>query len=263
MLRRAAVFALIPAFVIVLAGCSTLPASHLVGAVRSEKLPSAAPTAAIGRSGWNTEPASAIVTITAAPVSATAKSAPMPTGAVLPDASRTPGAVNPAVTQANIQQTICVPKYTAKIRPPASYTNKLKRTQLASGYAYKGDKKVRDYEEDHLISLEIGGSPKSPQNLWPQPYAGSDGAKLKDQVENKLHTLVCSGRLALAEAQHAIATNWWQAYQTYGGQGPAPTSSAAPQHHPGSLGGVGGLGGLSTHHHHLHIELKPHHHDRW
>ncbi|MEY9950566.1 hypothetical protein [Leifsonia sp. EB34] len=98
--------------------------------------------------------------------------------------------------------------YTATIRPPASYTTGLKRQQLASGYAYQGDTNTRDYEEYHLISIEIGGSPDSPQNLWPEPYAGSDGAKTKDKVENKLHDLVCSGQLSLATAQDAIATDW-------------------------------------------------------
>jgi len=133
---------------------------------------------------------------------------------VLPNAALTPGAINPAVTQANIQQTICKPNFTSTIRPPASYTNKLKAKQLASGYAINGDKNPADYEEDHLISLEIGGNPTDPKNLWPEPYAGT-GARVKDQIEDELHRLVCSGKMPLATAQHLIATNWWSAYQTY------------------------------------------------
>lgn len=54
----------------------------------------------------------------------------------LPDPARTPGAVNPAVTQANINDTICVPGWTATVRPPESYTERLKRRQIAEyGYA--------------------------------------------------------------------------------------------------------------------------------
>ena len=53
---------------------------------------------------------------------------------VLPLSAVTPGATNPAVTQANIQQTICKANYTATIRPPASYTTKLKISQLAGAY---------------------------------------------------------------------------------------------------------------------------------
>jgi len=137
-----------------------------------------------------------------------------PPGVVLPDRVRTPGATNPAVTQATIRATICVAGWTATIRPPAAYTTRLKRQQLAAGYAYRGDMNPADYEEDHLISLELGGAPSSALNLWPEPYAGT-GARAKDRVENRLHALVCSGRLPLATAQRAIAVNWWAASQTY------------------------------------------------
>ena len=85
-------------------------------------------------------------------------------GAILPNSARTPGATNPAVTQANIGQTICVSGYTATIRPDSSITTELKKEQLASGYAYKGDTATGAYEEDHLISLEIGGAPNVEAN---------------------------------------------------------------------------------------------------
>jgi hypothetical protein len=138
-----------------------------------------------------------------------------PAGAVLPDSARTPGAINPSVTQANIGQTICVSGWTATVRPPASLTTRLKVVQLASGYTYKGDTATGDYEEDHLISLELGGAPSAEANLWLEPYNAPEGARVKDQVENKLHALVCAGTITLATAQQAIATNWWNAYQTY------------------------------------------------
>ena len=136
---------------------------------------------------------------------------------VLPIVSATPGVTNPAVTQANIQQTICTSGYTATIRPPASYTTKLKISQLAGAYKTFTDKAPASYEEDHLISLEIGGNPTDPKNLWPQPYAGT-GARIKDQVENKLHNLVCANKMTLADAQKAIIANWYAAYQKYVGK---------------------------------------------
>jgi hypothetical protein len=135
-------------------------------------------------------------------------------GAILPNSARTPGAVNPEVTQANIAATICVSGWTATVRPDSSVTTELKKEQLASGYAYKGDTATGDYEEDHLISLEIGGAPNAEANLWPEPYNAPDGARVKDVVENKLHSLVCDHTITLATAQKAIATNWWVAYQT-------------------------------------------------
>lgn len=138
---------------------------------------------------------------------------------LLPDHRRTPGAVNAAVTQASIRATICRTGYTSSIRPPSSYTTSLKVQQLDSGYAFRGDRSTRDYEEDHLIALELGGAPSNPRNLWPEPYATTSGARIKDLVENELHDLVCTGRLPLRVAQRAIATNWWRAYQRYGGRG--------------------------------------------
>jgi len=132
---------------------------------------------------------------------------------VLPNPSLTPGVINPDVTQANIRSTICIPGFTKTVRPKVSYTNKLKKEQIGQyGYA---DKNMHDYEEDHLISLEIGGSPTSPQNLWPEPYAGSWGARTKDRIEDRLHKLVCTNQIPLEQAQIDIATNWVAAYQKY------------------------------------------------
>ena len=135
---------------------------------------------------------------------------------VLPNAQVTPGAINPAVTQSNIGQTICVLGYTKTIRPPVSYTTALKKSQLRTfPYSSYGSTETKLFEEDHLIPLELGGHPTSPKNLWPEPWSGTSGASLKDVLENKLHLLVCSHTLTLKVAQKAIATNWYLAYQTY------------------------------------------------
>jgi hypothetical protein len=88
-----------------------------------------------------------------------------------PDPSLTPGALNPAVTQATIQSTICVSGWTATIRPSESFTDALKVTQIGQ-YGYS-DTSTADYEEDHLISLELGGAPADVRNLWPEPYTDS------------------------------------------------------------------------------------------
>lgn len=130
----------------------------------------------------------------------------------LPDPSLTPGAVNPAVTQANIQQTICTVGWTETIRPSSYYTTKLKKQQMADLHLTGV---TGDYEEDHLISLELGGAPKDPHNLWPQPYEGEWGARKKDRIETTLKHLVCAGVVSLTEAQRVIATNWIAAYHQY------------------------------------------------
>ena len=135
---------------------------------------------------------------------------------VLPNSQVTPGSINPAVTQGNIGQTICVLGYAKTIRPPSSYTTALKKSQLRTlPYSSYGSTETKLFEEDHLIPLELGGHPTSPKNLWPEPWSGTSGARLKDVLENKLHLLVCSHTLTLKVAQKAIATNWYLAYQTY------------------------------------------------
>jgi len=74
---------------------------------------------------------------------------------------------------------------------------------------------TKDYEEDHLISLEIGGNPTDPNNLWPEPWNGPEGAHRKDVIETRLKRLVCNGTITLAQAQSAISTNWEDAYTKY------------------------------------------------
>jgi hypothetical protein len=122
------------------------------------------------------------------------------------------GAINSNVTQANIQTTICVANWTDAIRPSSYYTTKLKIRQLAE-FGLPG--KPSDYEEDHLISLELGGDPMSPLNLWPQHWSPPMGARQKDQLEDTLHRMVCAGQIPLDDARHAIASNWIAAYAKY------------------------------------------------
>jgi hypothetical protein len=45
-----------------------------------------------------------------------------------------------------------------------------------------------------LISLELGGAPSDPRNLFPEPHAPEPGARQKDTVENRLNDEVCSAR---------------------------------------------------------------------
>lgn len=133
----------------------------------------------------------------------------------MPNPKFTPGLTNPAVTQKSIGTTICVVGYTKTIRPPVSYTNKLKYDQLHSGYNVQGDMNMRNYEEDHLIPLEVGGHPSSKLNLFPQYYAATYGARVKDRLENKIHLLVCSGKITLKAGQAAFVPDWTVGYKKY------------------------------------------------
>ena len=119
--------------------------------------------------------------------------------AVLASPTLTPGEINPDVTQSNIGSTICVRGWTKTVRPPVGYTNALKAQQLHE-YGLAGP--LSAYQEDHLISLELGGNPTDPRNLWPEPYPRAADV---DKIENELNAKVCSGRLTLAEARRKEA----------------------------------------------------------
>ncbi|KZM73193.1 hypothetical protein [Nocardia terpenica] len=139
-------------------------------------------------------------------------------GQPLPDPACTPGAVNPKVSANTIADTICRSGYTSSIRPPANVTDREKDAN-AKSYAFTGP--LRDAEYDHLVSLELGGDPDDPRNLWVEPpspghRSGSGPTNPKDTVENRLHSLVCGGKVALTAAQDAIATDWTTALATVG-----------------------------------------------
>jgi hypothetical protein len=119
-----------------------------------------------------------------------------------PDPRCTPGALNPAVTQATIKQTICVKGYTSRVRPPENVTHDEKRASMA---AYGDNGPVGSYEYDHLVPLGVGGAVNDPRNLWPEPGASPNP---KDDVEDDLHQMVCDGKMSLSHAQQIAATGW-------------------------------------------------------
>jgi 5-methylcytosine-specific restriction endonuclease McrA len=75
------------------------------------------------------------------------------------------------------------------------------------GKAHGGTVSCSTMEIDHLISLELGGD-NSANNLWPQSYCGGNNAHIKDKLENKLHSQICSNKITIKEAQECIASNW-------------------------------------------------------
>ncbi|NDB60178.1 HNH endonuclease [bacterium] len=122
---------------------------------------------------------------------------------ILPDSIKTPGVFDSTATV----ETICKKGYTATVR---HVTDKQKNEVFAE----YGLERSGSYEVDHLISLELGGS-NDTRNLWPQSYYGMWGARVKDTLENRLHTLVCDGKMSLREAQLEISTNWIETYCKY------------------------------------------------
>jgi hypothetical protein len=86
------------------------------------------------------------------------------------------------------------------------------KQQLMGAYGFAG-RDPSAYELDHLISLELGGAPRDPANLWPEASDPRPGFHEKDQAENYLHKQVCSGAMSLRQAQSAIATDWRTVYR--------------------------------------------------
>lgn len=122
-----------------------------------------------------------------------------------PNRRLTPGSVL-RVTAADV----CRPGYAKSVRHVTAAT----RRQVLASYGYDDGPHGAEFELDHLISLELGGS-NAASNLWPEPYAGT-GARVKDKVENYLHREVCQGRMTLQEAQREIATDWYAVYVRMG-----------------------------------------------
>jgi hypothetical protein len=79
----------------------------------------------------------------------------------LPDSKLTPGDTLEVTTQ-----DICIPGYTQKIRNVPIAVKK--KVYEEYGIATHGP---REFEVDHLIPLELGGS-NSLRNLWPEHEAG-------------------------------------------------------------------------------------------
>ena len=123
----------------------------------------------------------------------------------LPDSRMTPGDVLD-VTASDV----CVSGYSGKVRDVPEAVKK-------QAYAEYGitSHQPKEYEVDHLISLELGGS-NSLKNLWPESYETQPwNAHVKDKLENHLHKLICEGKIDIKTAQREIATDWIAAYKKY------------------------------------------------
>ncbi len=144
----------------------------------------------------------------------------------LPDPRCTPGSIDPIVTQSNIRSTICKGGWTdPHLRPPESQTEAFKYDVAYPAY---GTPRSDQSELDHLVPLELGGS-NDATNLWPE--VGKPSGNPKDKVENALNAAVCDGRVSLAAAQQAIASDWLTAEKRLG-IGGAVSGTPAPASRP-------------------------------
>ena len=121
----------------------------------------------------------------------------------LPDSACSPGAV--LTTDVKV---ICKSGYTKTVRNVTESTKKKVFKEYGIPYTQRSN-----YEVDHIISLELGGS-NDISNLYPESYIIKDNARIKDKFENYLHKQVCSGKMDIVEAQKQISSDWLTYYQT-------------------------------------------------
>jgi hypothetical protein len=136
----------------------------------------------------------------------TASSAPQASAnRTIPDHVLTPGATRPVSLQE-----VCSLRHEEVVRDvPASLRQKVFREY---GIA---NPRAGDYEVDYLIAPGLGGTDDI-RNLWPQPAQAAEwNAHRKDDLEERLHAMVCDGQIDLETARLAIATNWIAAYEKY------------------------------------------------
>lgn len=127
----------------------------------------------------------------------------------LPDPSCTPGQV---IT--SDKATVCTPGYSNAHRF-SKVAAAIAKTRLMARYGIPESMRSV-YELDHLIPVSLGGS-NADANLWPEPNHDAMRARRstyvlndKDALESRMKRRVCSGRVAIADAQHGFSTDWTQ-----------------------------------------------------
>jgi hypothetical protein len=122
----------------------------------------------------------------------------------LPNRRLTPGAVQDS--QANV----CTAEHEEVIKPVSVEL----RRKVLEEYEMS-TVNPDDYEIDYLVGPDLGGQ-EDIRNLWPEPKNSAVwNSEAKDDLEERLHGLVCSGQLGIQTAQHDISSNWIEAYQKY------------------------------------------------
>ena len=184
------VFILVALLGLLLSGCSGV-------SIKIATTPTAQPNAT-GTSGSANTPG----TTTAPHWGTQAKTSGCSVNGPLQDTACTPGDILPSATK----EQICQSGYASSVRNvPTSVKNKVYAEYSITSHT------TGQYEVDHLVSLELGGS-NDISNLWPEAASPKPGFHEKDKVENYLHDQVCSGAVSLQQAQIEIATNWLTIY---------------------------------------------------
>jgi hypothetical protein len=125
----------------------------------------------------------------------------------IPNVYLTPGATSPVSTQ-----DVCsgnIPTNDPAVPDPL-------KQQVLKEYGLQ-DLSSNSYEIDYLVTPQLGGAVNI-RNLWPEPVLKTVwNSRVKDKLEDRLHSLVCSGQLDLPTAQRELSRDWVAAYKKYFG----------------------------------------------
>ena len=129
--------------------------------------------------------------------------------AIVPNHSLTPGAVR-AVTLKEVCSST-----DDDLDPTVPSSTK---RAVFQEYGLPSSGPTRNYQVDYLVNPQLGGT-NDIRNLWPEPYSNASwNAQAKDELERRLHQMVCDRTVDLAVAQREIATDWIAAYKKYVGR---------------------------------------------
>ncbi|HWD24788.1 MAG TPA: hypothetical protein VG368_04940 [Acidimicrobiales bacterium] len=140
--------------------------------------------------------------------------------------------VTPGETMQTSATVVCRAGYASSVRHVTS-------SEKAHVYAEYGvfTHVAGQFEVDHLISLELGGG-NAVTNLWPEPNDHPPGyLNSKDELENRLHALVCDGSMSLLNAQRAIASDWVATFRRIFGRWPSASTALRPATMPTRMAG--------------------------
>lgn len=125
-------------------------------------------------------------------------------GVSRPKPALTPGAVT--TTDANV---VC--NLPARTRAPAMPFSV--QQAVFNEYGYTTPSAQHKYILDYLVPDNLGGAPVQ-ANIWPAAVRGT-GFYQKIQTDHILREMVCRRTITLAQAQHALETNWYAAWLRY------------------------------------------------
>lgn len=129
-----------------------------------------------------------------------------------PDRRCSPGAYYSGLTSAILCSSTF---HTGDVRNvPQSEKSAVERAYGMQARAYG-----RTIEIDHIVPLELGGS-NDISNLFPESGTGAASYHAKDQLENRIHDMLCAGHIRLRAAQTQMGVDWVLLYRGVFGVAP-------------------------------------------